>query len=209
MITPSNPNTFPVRTRKPRGQGASRRGEILASAKRLFLQDGIQHATMRRIAADVGVSSTALYVYFPDKTAILDAIAEGMFEALLAAYTTSQDLALPPLARLRAGLRAYIDLAMARPDEYRLTFDVKPESACGKGEAGRKSFDIVHSHVADLMHAGVFRRDDPLAVAESLWACLHGVAMLLLNQPEHVETAPQRLIDTVIDAAIRGFQTAD
>ncbi len=74
-----------ARTRKPRGQGASRRGEILASAKRLFLQDGIQHATMRRIAADVGVSSTALYVYFPDKTAILDAIAEGMFEALLAA----------------------------------------------------------------------------------------------------------------------------
>ena len=74
-----------ARTRKPRGQGASRRGEILASAKRLFLQDGIQHATIRRIAADVGVSSTALYVYFPDKTAILDAIAEGMFEALLAA----------------------------------------------------------------------------------------------------------------------------
>jgi len=209
MDMPAIPSAIPARTRKPRGQGASRRGEILASAKRLFLQDGIQHATMRRIAADVGVSSTALYVYFPDKTAILDAIAEAMFEALLAAYTTSQDPALPPLARFRAGLRAYIELAMARPDEYRLTFDVKSDSACGKAEAARKSFDIVHSHVADLMHAGIFTRDDPLAVAESLWACLHGVAMLLLNQPEHVETAPQRLIDTVIDAAIRGFQTAN
>ncbi len=196
-----------LRTRKPRGQGASRRGEILAAAKRLFLQDGIQHATMRRIAADVGVSSTALYVYFPDKTAILDAIAEAMFEALLVAYAGSQDPALPHLARFRAGLMAYVDLALSRPDEYRLTFDAKSASACSKVEAADKSFDMLRASVAELMQAGIFRPGDPLAVAEALWACLHGVVMLLLNQPEHVETAPQRLVDTVIGAAIRGFQT--
>lgn len=196
-----------LRTRKPRGQGASRRGEILAAAKRLFLQDGIQHATMRRIAADVGVSSTALYVYFPDKTAILDAIAEAMFEALLVAYAGSQDPALPYLARFRAGLMAYVDLALSRPDEYRLTFDAKSASACSKVEAADKSFDMLRASVDELMQAGIFRPGDPLAVAEALWACLHGVVMLLLNQPEHVETAPQRLVDTVIGAAIRGFQT--
>jgi len=194
------------RTRKPRGQGASRRGEILAAAKRLFLQDGIQHATMRRIAADVGVSSTALYVYFPDKTAILDAIAEAMFEALLVAYATSQDPALPPLTRFRAGLMAYVDLALSRPDEYRLTFDAKSQQACVNVEAADKSFDMLVANVASLMDAGLFRPDVPLAVAEAVWACLHGVVMLLLNQPEHVDTAPRTLVDTVVDAAIRGFQ---
>ena len=196
----------PTRTRKPRGQGPSRRGEILAAAKRLFLQDGIQHATMRRIAADVGVSSTALYVYFPDKTAILDAIAEAMFEALLVAYATSQDAALPALARFRAGLMAYVDLALSRPDEYRLTFDPKSQQACANVEAADRSFDMLVANVAGLMDAGLFRPGTPLAVAEALWACLHGAVMLLLNQPEHVDTAPHVLVDTVVDAAIRGFQ---
>lgn len=193
----------PARTRKPRGQGASRRGEILESAKRLFLQDGIQHATMRRIAAELGVSSTALYVYFPDKTAILDAIAEAMFEALLVAYANSQDPDLPRLDRFRAGLMAYVDLALSRPDEYRLTFDAK---ACGTAAAADKSFGMLQSNVAGLMEAGVFRPGNPLEVAEALWACLHGVVMLLLNQPDHVETDPRRLVNVVVDTAIRGFQ---
>lgn len=197
---------IPIRTRKPRGQGASRRGEILAAAKRLFLQDGIQHATMRRIAADVGVSSTALYVYFPDKTAILDAIAEAMFEALLVAWAGSQDPAKPRLARFRAGLQAYVDLALSRPDEYRLTLDPKSADACSRVEAADKAFGMLRDSVAALMQEGIFIPDDPLAVAEALWACLHGVVMLLLNQPEHVETTPQRLVDTVIGAAVRGFQ---
>ena len=195
----------PARTRKPRGQGASRRGEILAAAKRLFLQDGIEHATMRRIAAELGVSSTALYVYFPDKTAILDAIAEAMFEALLVAYAESQDPGLPRLARFRAGLMAYVDLALSRPDEYRLTFDAKSPSACSTVEAADKSFDMLRANVADMMGAGVFRPGNALEVAEALWACLHGVVMLLLNQSEHVETEPRRLVDIVVDSAVRGF----
>lgn len=68
-----------VRTRKPRGQGASRRGEILDAAKRLFTEEGYAQATMRRIAAEVGVSPTALYLHFADKEAILRAIAEDFF----------------------------------------------------------------------------------------------------------------------------------
>ncbi len=197
----------PARTRKPRGQGPSRRGEILDAAKRLFLQDGIQHATMRRIAADVGVSSTALYVYFPDKVAILDAIAEAMFEALLVAFARSQETDQPPLLRLRDGLRAYVDLALSRPDEYRLTFDATAPGACGDSEAADKSFSLLQRLVSELMDAGQFAPGDPLAVAEALWACVHGVVMLLLNQPMYVETAPQSLIDTVLAAAIKGFQS--
>jgi hypothetical protein len=51
--------------RKPRGQGASRRGEILDAAKRLFLTEGFERATIRKIAEAVGVSSGTLYLYFP------------------------------------------------------------------------------------------------------------------------------------------------
>ena len=80
----------PPRSRKPRGQGASRRAEILASATRLFLEEGVDHVTMRRIAQAVGVSPTALYVYFPDKAAIFLAIAETWFAELLEVLAASQ-----------------------------------------------------------------------------------------------------------------------
>jgi AcrR family transcriptional regulator len=201
-----NDMTPPARTRKPRGQGPSRRGEILASAKRLFLEHGVEHATMRRIAAEVGVSPTALYVYFPDKLAILNAISESMFESLLEACARAQSQDLPPLQRFRAAMRAYVDLAFTRPDEYRLTFGSTNLGQCQVSQAADASFGMLEASVTALMDAGLFARADPTCVAEALWACLHGVVMLLLNQADHIATDQQRLIDTVIDATMKGFR---
>ena len=96
-----------ISARKPRGQGAARREEILAAAKRLFVEKGYEQATMRRIAAEVGVSAAALYGYFPDKDAMLRAIAEEAFGELLARLEESQRGDAPPLDRFKAGLRAY------------------------------------------------------------------------------------------------------
>src|SRR3712207_2879540 len=57
--------------RKAKGDGHLRRGEILEAAERIFVAEGYEGATIRRIAEEVGVSSTALYLHFPDKQAIL------------------------------------------------------------------------------------------------------------------------------------------
>ncbi len=200
--------TLPARTRKARGQGASRRGEILHAAKRLFLEEGVEHATMRRIAAAVGVSPTALYVYFPDKNAILQAIAEAMFTELLAVHAESQQQEGTPLERLRAGMHAYVDLGLARPDEYRLTFStVRTSQACEKIAAADQSFEMLERGVAEVMAAGRFARRDPTLVAEALWATMHGVVILLLDHSEHIVSDHHALIDTLVDAAIRGFST--
>jgi AcrR family transcriptional regulator len=46
--------------RKAKGDGHLRRAEILAAAERIFLAQGYEGATIRKIADEVGVSSTAL-----------------------------------------------------------------------------------------------------------------------------------------------------
>jgi AcrR family transcriptional regulator len=205
----------PPRTRKPRGQGASRRGEILAAAKRLFAEEGYESATMRRIATAVGVSGAALYVYFPDKEAILFAIAEETFAELLAALEASQRVTGDdPLQRFRAGLMTYIAFGRARPDEYRLTFQRKlistpvPGRHCGVFEAADRSFGILERGVAELMDAGIFQRRPSILVAEALWACLHGVTALLLDHRDQLETDADALAATVVDTAIRGLMAA-
>jgi AcrR family transcriptional regulator len=204
----------PPRTRKPRGQGASRRGEILAAAKRLFAEEGYESATMRRIATAVGVSGAALYVYFQDKEAILFTIAEETFAELLAALEASQRVSADPLQCFRAGLMTYIAFGRARPDEYRLTFQRKmishpvPGRHGGAIEAADRSFGILERGVAELMDAGTFQRRSPVLVAEALWACLHGVTALLLDHSAQLETDGDVLAATVVDAAIRGLMAA-
>ena len=199
--------TRPARTRKPRGQGASRRGEILDAAKRLFLEEGFEHATMRRIAAVVGVSPTALYVYFPDKNAILQAIAEAMFSELLVVHAASQQLVGTPLERFRAGLHAYIQLGLTRADEYRLTFSTGRGSlsACNDIAAADQSFEMLVQGVAELMDAGVFARADTTLVAEVLWASMHGLVILLLDHADLIVSDHRMLISTSVEASIRGF----
>jgi AcrR family transcriptional regulator len=201
-------NTEPVaRSRKKRGQGISRRGEILEAAKRIFIEEGVTHATMRRIASAVGVSSTALYVYFPDKDAILSALAEAMFAELLAVIEATRRADLPTIDRIRAGLRAYIMFGLSRPDEYRLIF-LTPARGIQIEDAYR-SFDILEGYVAELIETGQFQPGSPEATSEAIWACAHGVTALLLDQPQHLATPPERLVEQVIDMAIRGCLAGD
>jgi len=200
--------------RKPRGQGASRRGEILVAAKKLFLTEGFERATIRKIAAAVGVSAAALYLYFPDKDAILRAIAESTFEALVACLEQTQSRPGSDLDRFRAGLDGYIGFGLAHPDEYRLTFLAKMMASSGPGRpcvpfpalpAAEHSFHILSDSIDGLMQAGVFARGDPLLTAEAVWASIHGTTALLLDQADHVKSEQSALVAAVIDILVRGL----
>ncbi len=200
----------PPRTRKPRGQGASRRGEILDAATRIFLTEGVEGATMRRIAAAVGVSPTALYVYFPDKDAILQAIAEATFAKLLAVLEASQQGPGGTLEKFRAGMRTYVDFGLANPDAYRLTFMATARTHfCRSSEdipSADHSFAILQRGVEDLMQAGQFRPQSSEPVAETICACLHGVTALLIIKADFLATPRDDLIQRVIDTTIAGLR---
>jgi AcrR family transcriptional regulator len=195
--------------RKPRGQGASRRGEILDAAKRLFIEDGFGNATMRRIAAEVGVSPTALYLHFADKEAILQAIADDYFSELLVHLQTTQTIEVPPLARLRRGLRAYLEFGLSRIDEYRLTFQSRVIRAgsqvCPENDVADLSFAVLEHAVQELVATGVFRAGDPVLIAETIWCCLHGLTSALIDLTDRVSSVQDGLIDSVIDTVVTGL----
>jgi AcrR family transcriptional regulator len=194
-----------VRTRKPRGQGASRRGEILAAAKRLFVEDGVQHVTMRRIAAEVGVSATALYVYFPDKDAILQSIAAEHFAALLTELETCIEPARSTPDNLRAGLRAFAAFGLAHPDEYRLTFLRAGRRDCNKLPEAESSFAILLRTVEAMITEGYYPPKAPMLMAEALCACVHGAVAMLLNSPSEIVSDRDALVEQTIDMAIAGL----
>jgi AcrR family transcriptional regulator len=204
----------PARTRKPRGQGASRRGEILDAAKRLFIEEGFAQATMRRIAAEVGVSPTAIYLHFADKDAILKAIAEDFFSELLVLLRRSQTAGGPSLDRLRAGLRAYVEFGLERADEYKLTFNNARERGlarppCEDVDVADLSFEVLVTSVTDLMEAGAVGRANAVLVAEMLWTCMHGVTSAAIDLQGRLQNDIWALVDFSIATLIAGLTGRD
>lgn len=91
-------------TRKP---GATRRAEILAATRRILGRDGAPGLTTSALAAEVGLTSGALFRHFPSREAILDATAH---EAVSALEVTFPDPDTPALERLGELARNRIEL---------------------------------------------------------------------------------------------------
>ena len=54
------------------------RALVVSEARRIAAAEGVQALTMRRLADALGVMPNALYTYFPDKAAILDAVLDNV-----------------------------------------------------------------------------------------------------------------------------------
>ena len=59
-----------------RGSEAAKRRQIIDGARRVFLAQGFDAASMGEIAREAGVSKGTLYVYFKSKEELFEAIVE-------------------------------------------------------------------------------------------------------------------------------------
>jgi AcrR family transcriptional regulator len=93
------------------------RARIVHAALALIDRDGLQGLTMRRLGRELGVEAMALYHYFKDKDDLLDAC----IEQVAASMDLSGMLGPGPWReRLRAGFRAYRELAHTHPQLFAL-----------------------------------------------------------------------------------------
>ncbi|HEV7547330.1 MAG TPA: helix-turn-helix domain-containing protein, partial [Reyranella sp.] len=115
-------STLATGGRKRRGEGHTRREEILHAAKELFLEQGYDQTTIRRIADRVGISAPALYLYFKDKEALMLALCDQTFGHLIEAIGEIEKTVDDPMERVRRFGEAYARFGLTHPDEYRLVF---------------------------------------------------------------------------------------
>lgn len=93
-----------------------RRAQLLAVGRRQAEQAGLDGLSTDAVAAEADISRGLLFHYFPTREDFLVAIAEDAAEELL--RLTDPDPGLEPLARLQAGLEAYVDYVSANRDLY-------------------------------------------------------------------------------------------
>jgi AcrR family transcriptional regulator len=195
--------------RKPKGGGHERRAEILSAAERIFVEHGYEGATIRKIADEVGLSSTALYMHFADKAEILHEICREAFEALTAANAAVIAEPAPPVARLRKMMQAYVDFGFANPNAYRLIYLTRPLEArdgaqTAAQEVGAGLFRAFEDVVREAEVAGQLKRG-ARETAQALWAGGHGVVSLMITKPYFDWTSREALTAAVLDGLFDGL----
>ena len=197
--------------RKPKGEGHSRRAEILVAAERIFVEHGYEGATIRKIADEVGLSSTALYIHFPDKEAILQEICRTAFETLIAANQAILQATDAPEERLRRMLSAYVEFGFANPNAYRLIYLTRPLEARDGAEnaaqrLGAELFGSFADVVEQVAHAGRLKVDARVS-AQIFWAGVHGIVSLIITKPYFSWADRDVLVRTMSDALFEGLLT--
>ncbi len=96
--------------------------EIKEEARRQLAAHGAQGLSLRAVARELGMVSSALYRYFPSRDELLTALIIDAYDALAAAAETASAGPQQARGRWRAACGAVRDWARAHPHEYALIY---------------------------------------------------------------------------------------
>ncbi len=159
------------------------REALLAASVDIIHNKGIQGLSLRNLAEVVGVSRTAPYHHFKDKDALLAAVAEQGFIEMNDFFTkVIQNPEIPLMQKLKQFFTDYVQFAVAHPTQYELMFGRDMWQAQSHDAFQRTAKDCFRQYVQlfelykeeGLLEEG----ENPLRLAQIMWATLHGLAKL-------------------------------
>ncbi len=186
------------------------RQEILDAARDLFVREGFENVSMRKIAEKIEYSPTTIYLYFHDKSDLLDSIVEETFARLVKKQSTLDQTVSDPIERLEKGLRAYIDFGLKHPNHYKVSF-MMPVSTmnadmCPRArEMGQKAFANLRGMLEECASKNLIEIHDLDTTAQCVWAMIHGLTFLLIAKPHYPWAERSNLIDTLLSNIMRGL----
>jgi AcrR family transcriptional regulator len=208
------PKTYVIslENRKARGSGHERPEEILCAARALFLEHGVENVTTRQIAARVGISQTALYVYFRSKEEMLDRLVDAALRKLGAALDAVNVRCADPIDFLRSNFREYIRFGLENPDEYRLVFMLRDGRRKARAHGrqhnpiGDALFNALNTRIEQGIESGKLRcLKTGQGSAQCVWAAIHGLVALRLAYPDFEWIPVDELIDAHVDMLLHGI----
>jgi AcrR family transcriptional regulator len=182
---------------------AELKGMILDAARDLFVREGHQHLSMRRLASKIEYSPATIYLHFRSKEELLECLVEESFDRL--ERTLQKVRHDDPVEMLRAALRAYVQFGLRHPNHYHFAFVMRPGQAQSGPYRPHQAFEFLRRCVQRCISTGRFRRVDAEVVAQLLWASVHGITSLLIARPRFPWVRRQMLIGEAIDNSIRGL----
>ena len=146
-------------------------------------ENGVERLSLRALARDVGISQTAPYRHFKDKTHLLVKLASEGFYTLAAQKRSTRTTPYSQENLIDVGI-AYVQFAKNHPEQYKLMFGSSIEHRRDYPElmdASHTAFQCIFEHVEEGINAGFLVDRDPEILAKSCWTTVHGIASLLID----------------------------
>lgn len=197
-----------VQERRAR-QKEGTREEILDAARTLFVKEGYENTSIRKIAEKIEYAPGTIYLYFRDKSEILQRICEETFARLAQKLAAINRDPSSPLDCLRRGLRVYVQFGMENPNHYLVTFVQGPKEFADKSHycnSGARCFGELRQAVERSLQAGLLNCTDGDEIAQALWAGVHGITSVQITHAGFPWVEQNRLIDRVVDILIEGIR---
>lgn len=168
------------------------RNALLASARDVARELGSERVTLREVARRAGVTHTAAYNHFENRTDLLRGLAVDAFTRLasdMRQVSESEALGLEGLCV------AYLRFALANPAEFEFMFRrslCMPEGVFDPIEdASRDSQQILLDQVIRQQTAGQLATSEPSDLALVVWSQIHGISTIVLQTPAFKSLSPE------------------
>ncbi|MEO3886007.1 TetR/AcrR family transcriptional regulator [Nonomuraea sp. B5E05] len=164
--------------------GAGTAERIVTVAQRILHEEGAAAVSMRRVGDAAGITAMAIYRHYPNRDALLRAVANRSASELAAEWrrrSPSGDL----MERISATLDDFLDFALGNRHLYRfLVLDAWtgarrfPEDfRDGQGPP----FAVLAELAEEGMRTGLLREDDVLETALTVSSCTQGLVQQFLS----------------------------
>jgi len=155
------------------------REQILKCACDLYLVEGIDGLTMRKLADCVGCTAPALYRHYESKEEVIqDVVSEAYRQFTQYLYRALE--AQTPVERFIMAGRSYVLFALEQPALYEIIY--LPRHLIGPQEVGSPIGDQACAigqfwtdRVREMIDAGYLKEDDPHKLSLALWGHAHGL----------------------------------
>jgi len=185
---------------------AELRTQILDAAREVFVRDGYESFSMRKLAQRIEYSPGSIYLHFKNKEEIFESLVDESFDRLLRALNRlkNRHAQQDPVAALKKGLRAYVDFGLRNPNDYHFAFLLR-QPLQRRPYKVHPAFDVMRYMVGRCVEEKRFRPVDVETTSQALWAAIHGITSLLIQRPTFPWVARRQLIAQVINHAIDGL----
>lgn len=174
------------------------RERILASACDLYLSEGLDGFSMRKLAKRVGVTAPALYRHFEGRDAVIGEVVREAYRSFIG-YIYRALEAPTAFERFQGAGQGYLDFALEHPRWYEIIFtspqqlgmQALPQDIEAMGCAIHQFW---MDRVRECMDTGVLKRSDPQCTSLTMWAHAHGMVQLYKQGNLPVDEAGFRVL---------------
>ena len=181
------------------------KNRIVDTAYRIFLREGFEAVSMRRLAAEVGCTVMTVYSYYPRKIDVLQALWSRVFDTLFEHLEQTAQTHSEPLQRLKSAARGYVRFWLDHREHYFLVFmssnvEQSDVSVFVQHDALLNRFALFEHGIVSATQRALSEGETKLR-SELLLCALNGIAHNLITISGYPWSSPDALVDAAVAAA--------